>query len=54
MRGSTFWVALGVLLFVAWGVSYCVFHVPGVLIHLRLVFAFISLMFFRIHWKNAK
>ena len=34
MRGSTFWLATGVLLFLAWGVSYFVFHVAGVLIHL--------------------
>jgi hypothetical protein len=38
------WLALGVLLFLAWGVSYFVFHV-GVLIHLLLVFALMSFMF---------
>lgn len=42
MRGSTFWLATGVLLFLAWAISYFVFHVNGVLIHLLLVFALIS------------
>ena len=45
MRGSTFWLATGVLLFLAWGVSYFVFHVAGVLIHLLLVLALMSFMF---------
>jgi hypothetical protein len=45
MRGSTFWLASAVLLFLAWGVSYLVFHVTGVLIHLLLVFALMSVMF---------
>ena len=44
MGGSTSWLALAVLLFLAWGVSYFVFHV-GVLIHLLLVFALMSFMF---------
>jgi len=42
MRGSTFWLVLGIVLFLAWGVSYFVFHVAGVLIHLLLVFALMS------------
>ena len=45
MRGSTLWLASAVLLFLAWGVSYFVFHVTGVLIHLLLVFALMSVMF---------
>ncbi len=45
MRGSTFWPATGVLLFLAWGVSYFVFHVAGVLIHFLLVLALMSFMF---------
>jgi hypothetical protein len=45
MGGSISWLALGVLLFLAWGVSYFVFHVTGVLIHLLLVFALMSFMF---------
>jgi len=45
MRGSTFWLAIGVLLFLAWAVSYFTFHVAGVLIHLLLVFALMSFMF---------
>ena len=43
MRGFV-WFALGVLLFLTWGVSYIVFHVAGVLIHLLLVLALISVM----------
>ena len=38
------WLALGVLLFLAWGLSYIVFHVAGFLIHLLLVFALISVI----------
>ena len=45
MGGSISWLALGVLLFLAWGVSFFVFHVAGVLIHLLLVFALMSFMF---------
>jgi len=45
MGGSMSWLALGVLLFLASGVSYFVFHVAGVLIHLLLVFALMSFMF---------
>jgi hypothetical protein len=45
MGGSTSWLALGVLLFLAWGLTYFVFHVRGVLIHLLLVFALMSFMF---------
>jgi hypothetical protein len=37
------WLALGVLLFLAWAISYFVFH-AGVLIHLLLIFALISFM----------
>jgi len=40
------WLGLGVLLLLAWGISYIVFHVAGVLVHLLLVFAFISLMIY--------
>jgi hypothetical protein len=39
------WLALGVLLCLAWGVSYFMFHFTGVLIHLLLVFALMSFMF---------
>ncbi len=38
------WLALGVLLFLVWGLSYVVFHVAGFLIHLLLVFALISVI----------
>jgi len=40
------WLGLGVLLLLAWGISYIVFHVAGVLIHLILVFALISFMIY--------
>jgi hypothetical protein len=40
------WLGLGVLLLLAWGISYIVFHVAGVLVYLLLVFAFISLMIY--------
>ncbi len=45
MRGFV-WLGLGVLLFLAWAISYFVFHVNGVLIHLLLVFALISFMIY--------
>jgi len=45
MGGSISWLALGVLLFLAWGLTYFVFHVTGVLIHLLFVFALMSFMF---------
>jgi hypothetical protein len=45
MDGSKFWLVLGVLLFLAWGISYLVFQVAGVLIHLLLVVALMSFMF---------
>ncbi len=45
MGGSISWLALGVLLFLAWGLTYFVFHVTGVLIHLLLIFALMSFMF---------
>ena len=44
MRGFV-WLGLGVLLFLAWAISYFVFHVAGVLIHLLLVFALMAGMF---------
>ena len=44
MRGFV-WLGLGVLLFFAWAISYFVFNVPGVLIHLLLIFALISFTF---------
>ncbi len=53
MRRSEFWLASGVLLFLAWGVSYFVFHVAGVLIHLLLVLALISVMFHAFFGKRA-
>ena len=53
MRGSTFWLTIGVLLFLAWGVSYFVFHVAGVLIHLLLLLGLISLMFHAFIGKRA-
>ena len=52
MRGFV-WFALGVLLFLAWGLSYLVFHVAGFLSHLLLVLALISLMFHAFFGKRA-
>jgi hypothetical protein len=43
MRGFS-WLVLGVLLFIAWVVSYFVYNVPGVLIHLLLILALIPVM----------
>jgi len=40
------WLGLGVLLFLAWAISYFVFHIAGVLIHVLLVFALISFMIY--------
>ena len=45
MGGSISWLALGVLLFLAWGLTYFVFRVTGLLIHLLLVCALMSFMF---------
>ncbi len=52
MRGFI-WLALAVLLFLAWVVSYIVFHVAGVLIHLLLLLALISVMFHAFFGKRA-
>jgi hypothetical protein len=52
MRGFI-WLALAVLLFLAWGLSYIVFHVAGLLIHLLLVLALISLMLHAFIGKRA-
>jgi len=38
------WLVLALLLFLAWVGSYVVFHVAGILIHLLLVFALISVI----------
>jgi hypothetical protein len=43
---SFVWLGLGVLLFLAWAISYFVFHIAGVLIHVLLVFALISFMIY--------
>jgi hypothetical protein len=45
MRGFV-WFGLGVLLLLAWGISYIVFQVTGVLIHLLLICALISFMIY--------
>ncbi len=52
MRGFV-WFALAVLLFLAWGISYMVFHVAGLLIHLLLVLALISLVL-HVHRKTHR
>ena len=53
MRRSKLWLASGVLLFLAWGVSYFVFHVAGVLIHLLLVLALMSVMVYTFIGKGG-
>ncbi len=53
MRRSKFWLLLGVLLFLAWGMSYFVFHVAGFLIHLLLVLALISVMVYTFIGKGG-
>jgi hypothetical protein len=45
MWRSSLWMALAVLLFLTWVVSYFAFHVTDVLIHLLLFFALTSCMF---------
>jgi hypothetical protein len=50
---SYLWFALGVILFFAWAASYIVFHVAGVMIHLLLVFALLSVMFHAFFGKRA-
>jgi len=45
MRGFI-WLALAVLLFLAWVVSYIVFHIAGFLIHLLLIFALVSVIIY--------
>ena len=40
------WLGLVAVLFLAWAISYFVFHVAGVLIHLLLILALISFMFY--------
>jgi hypothetical protein len=52
MRGFI-WLALAVLLFLAWGLSYIVFHIAGLLIHLVLVLATISVMFHAFFGNHA-
>ena len=53
MGGSISWLALGVLLFLAWAISYFVFHVPGVRIHLLLICALVSFMFYTFIGKRG-
>ena len=50
---SFVWLGLGVLLFLAWAISYFVFHVASVLVHLLLVFALISVMFYAFFGKDG-
>ena len=39
------WLAIGIVLIVAWLGGFLVFHVAGLFIHLLLVFAVISIIF---------
>ena len=52
MRGFI-WLALAVVLFLAWGLSYIVYHVAGMLIHLLLVLAAVFLMFYAFSGNHA-
>jgi hypothetical protein len=52
MRGFVC-LGLGVLLFLAWVISYFVFKVPGVRIHLLLICALISFMFYTFIGKRG-
>jgi hypothetical protein len=52
MRGFVC-LGLGVLLFLAWAISYFVFHVPGVRIHLLLICALVSFMFYAFIGKRG-
>jgi hypothetical protein len=47
------WLGLGVLLFLAWGLFYFAFHVSGLLIHLLLVLALMSVMFHAFFGKRG-
>ena len=40
------WLVLALLLFLAWVGSYMVYHVAGILIHVLLVFALVSLLIY--------
>ena len=51
MRGFV-WFGLGVLLLLAWGISYIVFQVTGVLIHLLLICALNIIHDLRVHRKT--
>jgi hypothetical protein len=53
MRGFV-WLGLGVLLLLAWAISCLVFRVAGVLIHLLLMFALISLMIYAFIGKRSR
>ena len=53
MRRSKFWLALAVLLFLVWVLSYVVFHVAGFLIHLLLVLALILFMVYTFIGKGG-
>jgi len=50
---SYLWFALGVILFFTWAASYLVFHVAGVMIHLLLLFALLSVIFHAFLRKTA-
>jgi hypothetical protein len=47
------WTILFVILLIAWISGFTVFHVAGALIHLLLVFAFISLILHFVMGRRA-
>jgi hypothetical protein len=52
MRGFVC-LGLGVLLFLAWAISYFVVHIPGVRIHLLLICALVLFMFYTFIGKRG-
>jgi hypothetical protein len=47
------WLLLAILLILAWGGSFFLFHVTGFLIHILIVFAVISLILHLVSGRRA-
>ena len=47
------WLVIGIVLVIAWFGSFVVFHTAGLLIHLLLVFAVISIVFHFLRGSRA-
>jgi hypothetical protein len=52
-RCSFMWLLLAILLILAWGGSFFLFHVTGFLIHILIVFAVISLILHLVGGRRA-